>query len=94
MERTSHIRAEVIVKGRVQGVWFRQSTCDMAKEQGLTGWCRNNSDGTVSAIFEGDEPAVEFAVNWCAHGPEMARVDDLQIKRTVATGEFNSFEVR
>ena len=89
-----NIRAEVIVKGRVQGVWFRQSTYNMAREWGLTGWCRNNSDGTVSAVFEGDEPAVEFAVNWCAHGPEMAQVDDLQTKKTVATGEFNSFEVR
>jgi acylphosphatase len=83
-----------MVKGRVQGVWFRQSTCNMAREQRLTGWCRNNSDGTISAVFEGEEPAVERAVTWCAHGPDMARVDNLHVKKLAATGEFGSFEIR
>ncbi len=87
------IRAEVTIFGLVQGVWFRQSTCAIAQEYGVTGWCRNNPDGTVSAVFEGDEAAVNAVTDWCSHGPKMARVDDLQVTTTVPTGEFPDFTI-
>jgi acylphosphatase len=90
----TEIRAEVIVSGRVQGVWFRQSTYNIATKLGLTGWCRNNPDGTVSAVFEGEESAVKTALEWCKNGPELARVDQVQVKLAPATNEFEKFDIQ
>ncbi len=88
-----HIRAEVIVSGRVQGVWYRQSTCNTAKNLNLTGWCRNNPDGTVSAVFEGEEKRVKDAIEWCKKGPDLAKVDQVSVDFFPATGEFRTFRV-
>ena len=74
----SKARAEVIVRGRVQGVFFRQSTVEMATAIGLTGRVRNCPDGTVAAIFEGDRDKVKEAVTWCRSGPPAARVSEVQ----------------
>lgn len=90
----TNIRAEVRVTGRVQGVWFRQSTKNMADQYGVNGWCRNNPDSSVTAVFEGEETAVKTIVNWCKSGPDMARVDDYQIEWEPATDEFNRFMIR
>jgi acylphosphatase len=87
------VRARVIVRGRVQGVWFRESCRSQAVALGLGGWVRNRSDGTVEAVFEGPEPAVERAVDWCRHGPDHARVDGIDVRREPPTGEPN-FHVR
>ena len=88
------IRAEVRVIGRVQGVWFRQSTKNTADQYGVYGWCRNNPDGAVAAVFEGEEAAVKAVVDWCKSGPDIARVDDLQIKWQTPTGKFDRFSIR
>ncbi len=72
------IRTRVIVTGRVQGVWFRQRTVEMAEGLGLAGWVRNLPDGSVEAVFEGVPARVEQAVAWCGHGPDRARVDSVQ----------------
>ena len=88
------VRAEVHISGRVQGVWFRQSTKKTADQVGVTGWCRNNPDGSVEAVFEGEENKVKSAVDWCKTGPRLARVDELQIEWKTASGEFDQFEVR
>ncbi|MFK5925888.1 MAG: acylphosphatase [Desulfuromusa sp.] len=88
------VRAEVRVTGRVQGVWFRQSTKNMADQQGVTGWCRNNPDGSVEAVFEGEETPVKTVVEWCRSGPELARIDDLQIEWEKPTCEFDRFFIR
>ena len=87
------VRAEVRVSGRVQGVWFRQSTKKMADRYGVTGWCRNNPDGSVEAVFEGEENKVKSAVNWCKIGPRLARVDNLNIVWETPTCEFNDFQI-
>ncbi len=87
-------RAAVRIIGRVQGVWFRQSTKQTAKNFGVTGWVRNNPDRSVEAVFEGERNDVQSVIDWCKHGPEMARVDDLQIDWQHATGEFCDFQVR
>ena len=71
----SDVRAHVIVSGRVQGVWFRGSTVDVARSLGLRGWVRNRPDGDVEAVFEGPRQQVEQAVEWCRRGPPAARVD-------------------
>ncbi|MEE4253336.1 MAG: acylphosphatase [Desulfuromusa sp.] len=88
------VRAEVRVTGRVQGVWFRQSTKNTAERYEVTGWCRNNPDRSVEAVFEGEEPAVKAVIEWCNDGPELARVDDLQIEWEQPTGEFERFFIR
>ena len=89
----SKIRAEVTISGRVQGVWFRQSTRNTACENNLTGWCRNNPDKSVSAVFEGEEGDVETVLKWCQRGPKLARVDNVEVKRSAPSGEFLSFDI-
>jgi acylphosphatase len=69
------VRRNVVVRGRVQGVWFRESTRRRADELGLTGWVRNNADGTVEAEVEGPADDVAVLVSWLRHGPPQARVD-------------------
>ena len=88
------VRAEVRVTGRVQGVWFRQSTKNTAERYKVTGWCRNNPDGSVAAVFEGEESAVKSVIEWCKEGPELARVDDLLVDWEKPTGEFERFIIR
>ena len=88
------VRAEVRATGRVQGVWFRQSTKNTAEQHGVSGWCHNNPDMSVAAVFEGEESAVKAVIEWCYDGPELARVDDLQIKWEEPTGEFERFFIR
>jgi acylphosphatase len=67
-------RRRVVVHGRVQGVWFRDSMRREAERLGVSGWVRNRADGTVEAALEGDDDAVERLVAWCGHGPPGARV--------------------
>ncbi len=73
------VRAHVIVSGRVQGVWFRASTRDVALRLGLRGWVRNRPDGSVEAVFEGPRDRVERAVAWCRRGPPAARVEHCDV---------------
>ncbi len=87
-------RAHVWITGRVQGVNFRFYTREEAQRLGLTGWVRNLDDGRVEAVFQGEAGAVEAMLAWCRQGPSAARVDDLQVTREVATGEFQGFGVR
>jgi len=89
----TNTRTAVHITGLVQGVWFRQSTKNMADQYGVKGWCRNNPDGSVEAVFEGEESAVKTAIEWCKSGPELARVDDLKVEWQTATGEFDRFQV-
>jgi acylphosphatase len=76
---THVIRRRVVVHGRVQGVWFRESVRRLAELHGVAGWARNTRDGTVEAVFEGREEAVARLVDFCGTGPPDAfvtRVDD------------------
>jgi acylphosphatase len=63
----------------VQGVFFRAEARDRARSLGLGGWVRNNGDGTVEAVFEGDEERVESMVEWCRRGPAHADVENVQV---------------
>jgi acylphosphatase len=83
----------VVVSGRVQGVWFRESCRDAAVAAGASGWVRNLADGTVEAVFEGPEAAVERVVAWCREGPPRARVDEVQVTAEAPVGEAG-FRVR
>ncbi len=71
VERT---RCRVIVRGHVQGVWFRGSVAEAARGCGVDGWVRNRADGSVEAVFEGRPEVVERLVDFCRHGPPGAVV--------------------
>ena len=73
------IRRRIIVHGRVQGVFFRDTTRRVARSRGLSGWVRNTPDGTVEAVFEGDGEAVEWMVRWSREGPRGAVVDRVDV---------------
>jgi acylphosphatase len=88
------IRATVIVRGRVQGVAFRHYTAEAAQRNGVTGWVRNLTDGSVQGCFEGEQEDVHAQVQWCRRGPPQARVDELVLEEGKYTGEFSGFSVR
>lgn len=87
------IRAHVFVSGRVQGVYYRATTRETARERGVGGWVRNLDDGRVEAVFEGAEEAVESMVEWCHTGSPTARVDDVEVEYSDPTG-LEAFEIR
>jgi acylphosphatase len=87
-------RAHVIFEGLVQGVFFRANTKRCADSLGLTGWVRNRQDGSVEAIFEGEEDKVLQAVEWCATKQPYARVSAKTVKMSPVTDEFEGFFVR
>ena len=72
------IRRRVVVHGRVQGVFFRDSTRRAAASRGVSGWVRNRADGTVEAVFEGQPEAVAALVDFCRDGPRGALVDGIE----------------
>ncbi len=88
------VRVSLRVRGIVQGVTYRASARDAAEELGLSGWVRNEPDGSVSAVAEGPRPLVEEFVDWCRRGPPAARVDGVETAYGPATGEFVGFSVR
>jgi len=71
-------RRRVVVHGRVQGVFFRGSTVERAREVGVNGWVRNRPDGTVEAVFEGSAEQVAAMVRYCRQGPSWARVERIE----------------
>ncbi len=73
------IRYRVIVHGFVQGVFFRDTVRRRAVASGVSGWVRNNADGTVEAVFEGEPSEVERLVALCREGPRGARVDRVEL---------------
>ena len=87
------IRRRVIVKGHVQGVFFRQCCQREAVALGVAGWIRNNNDGTVEAAFEGDPDAVERVVSWMRVGPAGAVVTDIKVIDEPLLGE-HTFRIR
>ena len=87
------IRRRVIVKGDVQGVFFRQSCQREAVARGVAGWIHNNNDGTVEAAFEGDSDAVEGVVSWMRIGPSGAVVTCVKIIDERVVGE-HTFRIR
>ena len=72
------VRRRVIVHGRVQGVFFRGSTEEVARRLEVRGWVRNRSVGAVEAVFEGPADAVAAAVRFCREGPRWAQVEQVE----------------
>ncbi len=87
-------RAQVKFSGRVQGVFFRANTLEKARESGLFGWVRNLRDGSVEALFEGEEEIIKKIIEWCRTSQPYARVDDIEVKWSESTDDFTDFEIR
>jgi acylphosphatase len=87
-------RLHAVVHGYVQGVFFRDHAHRTAGSIGLTGWVKNRMDGTVEIVAEGDEKDLKKLLAWCHEGPEIARVEKVDIKWEKPTGEFEHFSVK
>jgi acylphosphatase len=73
------MRRRVVVHGSVQGVFFRDTTRRMAHQGGVAGWVRNNPDGSVEAVFEGEKSAIDRLVAFAHEGPRGARVERVEV---------------
>jgi acylphosphatase len=80
-------RVHVVIRGRVQGVFFRATCAELARAEGLAGWVRNTPDGGVEAVFEGEDAAVDTIVSWCREGPALARVEEVAVRVEPVVGE-------
>lgn len=87
------VRRRIIVSGRVQGVWFRETCREEAERSGVAGWVRNRPDGTVEIEAEGPADAVAALANWAEQGPPRAKVDGVEATDVPARGD-SRFEVR
>lgn len=86
-------RIHLVIRGRVQGVYFRASAVREAKRLGLTGWVKNRPDNAVELVAEGEEDQVKDFLAWAQHGPSTARVDKIDTRWRSYTGEFASFTI-
>lgn len=87
-------RVRIRVYGDVQGVFFRHFTKKVAKKLGLAGWCRNEGDGSVLILVEGDEESIEEFEAWSHKGSPMAVVNKVDIAEEKYQGQEEGFEVR
>lgn len=87
------VARRLVIRGRVQGVWFRESMRREAETLGVAGWVRNRADGTVEALVEGAPDAVERLVRWAHRGPEAADVSGVE-QSPAAVSNLDRFETR
>ena len=87
------IARHLVIRGRVQGVGFRFHMRTEALRLGVAGWVRNRSDGSVEAIVQGEDGAVDRLIGWARRGPASANVTDMAVETTSA-GEYATFESR
>ncbi len=80
-------RVRIVVSGVVQGVFYRATCARLARERGLSGFVRNMPDGRVEAAFEGRDDDVDAMMAWCRHGPELARVETMEVSAQQPIGE-------
>ena len=86
-------RAWIIVEGRVQVVFFRAHTQEMAYLLSLKGWVKNRRDGRVEALFEGEKAKVDEMIQWCHRGPSEAKVTNVRVVWEDYAGEFKDFSI-
>ncbi|TAN44868.1 MAG: acylphosphatase [Nitrospirae bacterium] len=87
-------RAHIYISGRVQGVYYRGFTEELAEHLGLTGWARNLPDRRVEAVFEGERTVIEEAINKCRSGPPAAHVTDIEVRWEDKLKGFKDFSIR
>ena len=86
-------RAHVVIEGRVQGVFFRYHTHELALRLGLKGWVKNQRGGSVEAVFEGERDKVDQILQWCRRGPAQANVTKVHQRWEDYRGEFYDFSI-
>ena len=84
------VTRRLVIRGRVQGVWYRESMRLEAERLGVRGWVANRADGSVEAVVQGSREQVEAITRWAGRGPEHARVE--RVESSPADGEFAAFE--
>ena len=84
----------IFVTGRVQGVFFRQSTKVIAIKNNAKGWVRNLDDGRVEIVAQGETQDIDNLAHWCKTGPANSRVDEFELSEENISDEFETFEVR
>ena len=82
----------LLIHGRVQGVWFRESMKQKAEQLGISGWVMNRADGSVEAVIQGNGQAVAAMLEWTHHGPPLAKVT--RVEQHAVSGEYSGFEKR
>lgn len=87
-------RVHLLIRGRVQGVYFRQSMMETAEKNNVLGWVQNLPDNRVEAILEGNDSNVDAVIEWANFGPAGAVVDELKITEENYIDEFSDFEIR
>ncbi|CUR52662.1 Acylphosphatase [Nitrosotalea devaniterrae] len=87
-------RAHLLIKGRVQGVYFRQGMMETAEKNNVLGWVRNLPDDGVESILEGNDSNVDAVIEWARFGSAGAVVKELKITEEPYVGEFSDFEIR
>jgi len=86
-------RAHVLVKGRVQGVFFRASMQREARKRRVVGWVRNLANGCVEAVVEGEREQVREIIEYCRKGPSLAQVIEVKVTREDASGRYKTFRI-
>lgn len=89
----SYKRVKITVKGKVQGVWYRQSTLEIATKLDIKGWVRNLPDGDVEITAEGEAEALESLIEWCKKGPPLAVVKEVNVVEQPYIGDFTEFQI-
>ncbi len=88
------IQVQLIIHGKVQGVFFRQSTKEIAKKLNVKGFVRNKADGTVEVIAQGPKKDIDELIRFCNRGPRGARVDTVEIIKQQSSEGFEGFFIR
>ncbi len=91
MDRIKTVK--IVIRGKVQGVWFRASAKDEALSIGLKGKVWNNPNGSVGAIVQGDRDTINLFISWCWKGPGMAKIDDVLVEDIDSDIKYDSFEI-
>jgi acylphosphatase len=87
-------KVKISIFGRVQGVFFRASTKEIAEKLGLCGYAKNSPDGSVEVIAEGHKDKLEKLIEYCKKGPIAAKVEKINIRYSEASGKFHDFGIR
>ena len=87
-------RAEIVVNGQVQGVFFRASAKEEAEKLGLVGWAKNEPDGSVKIVAEGEEEGLKKLVEWVKLGTKFSRIDKVEVEWGEAESGFLGFEIK
>ena len=88
------IARRLVIRGSVQGVGYRYEMVEAATSMGVAGWVRNRRDGTVEALVQGEDPAIDAIIEWCRRGPPAARVEAVDVSQVAADSGLAGFTHR